>query len=315
MQEEQQRALTFLDLFSGCGGASCGFRAAGWTPLGAVDVDEAALRTYRANFEGAEVVCGDVRDEALRARLVEAFRGRVDAVVGGPPCQGFSSRNTHKEQPRYEAMNALPMSFVELALALEPRAVLIEEVPKARVVVPAVRARFEEAGYAVWHGEVDASAHGVPQRRKRLLLVATKGNDFAPPAPTLPAPSAGEALRRAPVPAAGPPVAERVRAKIVQYGEKGLRAGQYAVMDLSKPARTIHTQTLNSTGPYTLKRGDVYHVMSVEETARLQSFPPAFAFVGCATGVRKQIGNAVPPELARRFALQLAEAVLGVRPL
>ena len=94
---------TFVDLFCGCGGASSGFRAAGWTPVCAVDTDERALATYASNFPHATTLLGDLTDEGVQSRLEQEVAlsvegGSVDAVVGGPPCQGFSRRNSSTQQ-------------------------------------------------------------------------------------------------------------------------------------------------------------------------------------------------------------------------
>ena len=131
---------------------------------------------------------------------------------------------------------------------------------------------------------------------------------FTLPTP-LPRPmTAAEGLARIPQPAIGRILPQRAVDRIHEFKERGRRSGQYAVMDLQRPARTIHTQTLSSTGPYTIKRGETYHELSVEEAARLQSFPDTFVFTGPSTSVRRQIGNAVPPELARQFAFGLSRS-------
>ena len=302
--------MRFVDLFSGCGGASCGLRAAGWTPVCAAECNAHALQTYARNFPEARAVGGDLRDPAVQQQVLEASAG-VDVVVGGPPCQGFSSCNTSrsfdaagKVDGKFGAMNELPLLFAELAVRIGPSCVLMEEVPRARVVLPAVTRVLEDAGFVVEHRVLTASWYGVPQRRQRLFLVATRaGARFSWPEAEDAELTAGEALARAPVPTPGPVVTDFVRREILARGERGGRSGQYGVIDTSLPARTVLGNTLNAAGPYTLKRGDVYHTLSIEEVARLQGFPPTFEFVGPSTYVRKQLGNAVPPELARRLGL------------
>ena len=102
-------------------------------------------------------------------------------------------------------------------------------------------------------------------------------------------------------------MSERTRLKIQELvrEKKRLIGGNYAIMDISKPSSTIHTQTHSCTGPYTIKRGENYHTLSIQEAARIQSFPPTFKFTGSLVSQRRQIGNAVPPNLAKDIAEQL----------
>lgn len=299
--------IRFVDLFCGCGGTSSGFKSAGWTPVAAIDWEPTAVRTYESNFPHCDVMCADVTDQDVQSKLVERWANKVDVVFGSPPCQGFSSRNTHTNHGKYDAMNRLPFVFVELAVRLNPNAIIMEEVPRAAVLVPCLSEMFKHAGYdVVTHAVVDAAHHGVAQHRRRLVIVACKSAHVShAPLVTQQPQTAGEALRRAPVPARGRIVTEQIRSKILEWNEKGRRAGQYAVMDLERPSRTVHTQSLSSTGPYTIKRDGTYYEMSVEEAARLQSFPQNFVFCGATTSVRKQIGNAVPPALAECIAESL----------
>ena len=289
---------TVVDLFSGCGGFSCGFTEAGWTPVCAVDTNANALQTYKENFPDAEAVHGSVCDNDVVERILR-HKG-VDAVVGGPPCQGFSSRNTRKDKnPKYGEMNNLPFVFANLAVGLCPKLIIMEEVPCAVHVLPGVTDILQKAGYNVSYSIVDSSLYGVPQKRKRLILLANKETVTFSKLQELPIVSVREAFLQHPVPVWGKAVSEKTERRIVELGEKGLRSGQFQVVNWDKPCRTIHTLTFSCTGPYTLKRGDTYYEMSIEETARLQSFPSWFSFVGYNTYIRRQLGNAVPPALIR----------------
>ena len=163
---------------------------------------------------------------------------------------------------------------------------------------------FEEAGYHVFHTVLYASDYGVPQKRKRFILVATCDDaTFSPPSKT-PVVSAKEALNASPRPPRGPKVSDRTRERILQLRRDGVRliGGNYAVMDISKPAPTIHTQSYSATGPYTIERRGTFYSLSAEEAARLQSYPSTFEFLGSNTAIRRQIGNSVPPLLAATIA-------------
>lgn len=297
-----------VDLFAGCGGTSCGFAAAGFKPVCAVDWEPKALKTYAANFPSAEVIAGDVTDENLQNRLVEKYSG-VDCVIMCPPCQAFSKRNLTTPDKENDAKNQLPFISANLVVRMKPKAVFMEEVSQCVKIAPKLVEIFESAGYSVQYKVLYASDYSVPQRRKRFILVATQPEvSFTFPAPTPVAVTAGEALNRAPIPAQGSEVSKRTRDRIVQLKAQRRRliGGNYGLMDLSKPSPTIHTQSLSATGPYTIERDGSYYSMSTQEVARLQSFPSTYLFEGTDTAIRKQIGNSVPPLLAQTIANNLA---------
>lgn len=182
-----------VDLFSGAGGLGAGVEAAGWTVVAAVDHDKAALETHRANFRGQALEV-DMSDSAQVGALIEKLRPLgIDLVAGGPPCQPFSRagrakiRNLVKNGTRdaVDARKELWRSFIDVVLALRPRAVLMENVPDMAigddlVVIREIADILEHAGYIVDYRLLDAWRHGVPQHRKRFILQARR--DGAAPA-------------------------------------------------------------------------------------------------------------------------------------
>lgn len=164
-----------ISLFSGAGGCSLGLRQAGIDVVLAVDVDKAACDTYEANLDGNRVWCTDLSETSGTGILTQSTIAdeTVDLVVGGPPCQGFSSagaRNWH--DPR----NRLLRKFVELVIQIKPTWFIMENVEglltanEGYYFIEAV-ARFLEAGYWVKAEKVYMEEHGLPQRRKRVFLV------------------------------------------------------------------------------------------------------------------------------------------------
>src|SRR5262245_48134663 len=113
---------TFIDLFSGAGGLSFGFRQAGWEPLLAVDNWPDAITTYQTNFPGSGVLCDDI-GRVTESRLGELLVATPDWLVGGPPCQGFS---TVGKRERDDPRNNLMRQFARLVELLQPRGLLIE---------------------------------------------------------------------------------------------------------------------------------------------------------------------------------------------
>lgn len=168
-------AWTIVDLFSGAGGLSEGFRQAGFSVAAAADNDPDALATFARNFPEAEVICGDIRKTDIKARILEAARG-ASVVIGGPPCQAFSQVRNHSrviDDPR----NSLYREFVETIREAQPLAFVMENVTgmDQMGVRDQIRADLElEGQYEVADQVVDAADFGAPQTRKRLLFVGVR---------------------------------------------------------------------------------------------------------------------------------------------
>lgn len=174
-----------IDLFSGAGGLSAGIEAAGWSVAAAVDVDQRALDTHRHNFPGLALNL-DLGDPDVRDKFVARFREvNVDLVAGGPPCQPFSRAGRSKIRSLVEAgtrdavdlRRELWRAFLDVAVRLKPRAILMENVPDMGLgddfaVIRYMVDELEANGYATQVKLADAWRYGVPQHRKRLLLLA-----------------------------------------------------------------------------------------------------------------------------------------------
>ena len=164
-----RRTLRVLDLFCGAGGLSEGFRLAGFTIVGGVDVDPDAIATHILNFPEAAAVCGDIRKPGVRERTLEMAR-RADMVVGGPPCQAFSQVRNHSRLID-DSRNSLYREFVRVIAETKPQAFVMENVTGMEQM--GVREQIAEdlslsGEYAVRSQVVDAADFGVPQTRKRL---------------------------------------------------------------------------------------------------------------------------------------------------
>lgn len=187
-----------IDLFSGAGGLGAGVEAAGWTVVTAVDHDTDALETHRANFRGQALEV-DMADPAQVFELIERLQPiGIDLVAGGPPCQPFSRAGRAKirslindgVRDEVDARRELWRSFIDVVVALKPRAVLMENVPDMAIgddlrVIRAMAEILEGEEYVVDYRLVDAWRHGVPQHRKRFILQARNdGTQPAWPEPT-----------------------------------------------------------------------------------------------------------------------------------
>lgn len=175
--------LNVIDLFCGCGGLSLGFKLAGYNIIGGVDVNKEAIETFNANFPNGKGICFDLL-AMDSSHIVETFGDlkNIDVIIGGPPCQGFSSANRYKREEDDER-NKLFFEFVKFVDLAKPKAIVIENV---RGIVTSnngyakdrIYKIFEERGYKVNHQILDASMYGVPQKRLRNFFVATKNVTF-----------------------------------------------------------------------------------------------------------------------------------------
>ncbi|MER8896836.1 DNA cytosine methyltransferase [Mesorhizobium sp. M0676] len=182
-----------IDLFSGCGGLTLGLKKAGFNVVAAVEIDPLACSTYRRNHKSSFLFESDIRhlDPDAILRQLGMQKEQIDLVAGCPPCQGFSSMRTKNGRHLIEEpMNDLVFEFVRIAVAIRPKAIMLENVPGLATDdrVEAVLQCFERAGYKCKLSVFNAADFGAPQRRKRLILVAALGRE--------PALAVGKARRR-----------------------------------------------------------------------------------------------------------------------
>jgi DNA (cytosine-5)-methyltransferase 1 len=344
--------VRIVDLFAGCGGLSLGFAEAARS-IGrslevalAVDFDAAALAVYEKNFLGSRTATADValmfpgelgdRITAGERRLSNEI-GPIDVLIGGPPCQGHSDLNNRTR--RKDEKNLLYLRMVRAAELLRPQSVVIENVPGAlndrTAVVQRSIASLETLGYRVTQGIVDMTRLGVPQRRRRLVVIATRGPAVDFDALSLRHGRPRRNLRwaiedlasRAPEPggvfdATARSVAD-TRRRIDYLFEHDL----YELPDSERPPchasgghsySSIYgrlrweepTQTI-TTGFYSMCMGRYVHpsqrrTLTAHEAARVQYFPDFFDFSSAARGqLATMIGNAVPMRLSQAVALEV----------
>lgn len=360
------RSLTvpFVDFFAGAGGMTSGFLSTRQSSLeyrsiGAFDIDEIALETLALNT-GAPVFVRDVRDLAdepsLLASLIPELAHR-DAnnplvFIGCPPCQGFSAHR--KKDPRNDPRNDLVMAFTTICLAYKPDVIVMENVPefisgKYQEYFERSRDALESAGYQVHSEIVDLSRYGVPQRRKRAIVVATLQIGFEMPVAPLAVHEArtvreaighlspilaGEALPTDPwhkAPKHTDRILDRIR-KIPHDGgdlrdlseEDQLAChvdlrnnkGQgftdvYGRLKWDSPAITITAKSSTpSCGRFLHPTQD--RNISVREAAILQGFPQNYVFSGPFVRQYRQIGEAIPPLFARFIASAALNHLRGV---
>lgn len=177
-----------IDLFSGCGGLSFGFEQAGFECIVGVDSDKPALETFKYNHPNASAMHLDLsKEESITEIILKIDNRKINLIVAGPPCQGFSLSGNRDETDK---RNILFYSVFKLAASIKPKYIVIENVPgiatlykgKAR---EAVLEEFERLGYTCSEKILYAPDYGIPQIRKRMFFVGVLGDKvFEFPEPT-----------------------------------------------------------------------------------------------------------------------------------
>ena len=174
---QKAHALTAIDLFCGCGGLTLGLKQAGFAVVAAVDLASLAVKTYVANHPEVHVWQLDIRRLSVSEvqNTVGLREGDLDLLAGCPPCQGFSRvRTLNGSRSVDDNRNTLVLEFLRFVEGLMPRTVMMENVPGLAQDARFSRlcGRVRELGYACEYRVLDAADYGVPQRRKRLMLLA-----------------------------------------------------------------------------------------------------------------------------------------------
>lgn len=340
-----ERKLRVIDGFSGSGGLSLGFEAAGFDNALAFDTNEDAIATFQRNISHQAIVAS-VEDSELVPRAFDTVAGSDFVVVGGPPCQGFSQqRRGSNTDPR----NNLVLRYADFVdnLREQPVAVVLENVtymdsPRGKKILAEYVARQRQNGYRTFRHDLNSADFQVPQLRRRIIVVSIR-EEFADryQGPVSLSPNrwdtVGEAL--ASLPDFGRAEAlfqhynhepsnegelNKRRIAFVDMGRGRLSVPDFLQLDCHRgydghldvfgrldwftPARTI-------TGGFdSFTRGEYGHPflhrsITPREAARIQGFPDWFQFLGNRASVRKQIGNAVPPPMSYAIAKAIQDAV------
>jgi len=324
-----------LDLFCGCGGLTLGLKQAGFHVVWAVDEDSLSVETYRINHPEVLVRETDIRRldaNEVRSELGLA-RGELGLLAGCPPCEGFSTLRTLNGSKRVtEAKNDLVLEFLRFIHAFEPRAIMLENVPALandeRFAV--LLQDLSAMGYRAEHRILNAADYGVPQRRRRLIVLAGRSSaiPFAVPDPNRrTVRDAIGGLRG--VGRSGDPLHDlrahrkvsvrRLIRSIPANGGSRLALGEtkqlachrecdgfrdiYGRMAWDETAPTITSGCINPSKGRFLHPSR-HRAVTLREAALLQTFPGDYVF-SLRRGkyaVADLIGNALPPEFVRRHA-------------
>jgi DNA (cytosine-5)-methyltransferase 1 len=288
--------MRVIDLFSGCGGMSLGFQNAGYEICSAFDHWKPAVNVYRKNFDHPIIEAdlgkfdGDVGAFTLH---------RPEMIIGGPPCQDFSSAGKRDESL---GRADLTVVFARIVTAVAPRWFVMENVRRAVTSKAFTQARtiLNDAGYKFTQRILDASLCGVPQTRKRLFLIGELNGEEDGVGSYL---DDGLAEKRL-------TVREHLgdALQIDHYYRHPRSYERRAIFSVDEPSATIRGVNRPVPDTYRNHAGDTAPVtpnlrpLTTKERSLIQTFPPDFIFEGTKADMEQMIGNAVPVKLAQYVA-------------
>lgn len=306
--------LKVLDVYAGAGGFSLGFKDA---TLVAIENHPHIIKTYRSNFPEAILFAEDVK--RICGRDILKTVGRVDIVVGGPPCEPFTSMNPKRMIDPYDRLFADPqgrlvLEYIRLVDELKPTIYVLENVPElvSEPLGSMIKKLFNRIGFEAYFNMLDAEKYGAPSKRRRVFISNVKidlsGMEVPPK-------NVEEALIDLPPPGSLP------NHSIVSIGRirlskiKKLKWGQslYRFKDSRGNIRynwvRLHPKEIAPTIYGKSRFIHPYHdrLLTVREQARLMGFPDNHVFYGGIDRQFDQVGEAVPPPLSEKIARKIIE--------
>lgn len=287
--------LTVIDLFAGCGGLSLGFENAGFKLVAAFDNWQPAVEIYRKNFNHESYLC----DLATLSDFSTFKKLCPDLMIGGPPCQDFSSAGKRNEDL---GRGNLTIVFAEIVADVKPKWFVMENVERAIKSQKYQMAKqiLKNVGYGISEKVFDASLCGVPQKRKRLFCVGELGGHDNQLIPYF---EANLAVT---------PMTVRdylgTSLDIQHYYRHPRTYNRRAVFSIDEPSPTVRGVNRPIPRTYQPHPGDSAPIsvsirpLTTIERSYIQTFPKEFVFTGSKTDLEQMIGNAVPVKLAEYVA-------------
>ncbi|MCI8388927.1 MAG: DNA cytosine methyltransferase [Clostridiales bacterium] len=295
--------MNIVDIFCGCGGLSLGFQKAGFNVVRAFDNWDKAVDIYNRNFNhNAELI--DAYN--LTTEHIESFS--PDVIIGGPPCQDYSSAGNQDES---QGRANLTLRYAELVCDVHPEWFVMENVDRIlkSKTLPKAIGLFKSSGYGLSQVVLDASLCGVPQKRKRFFLIGHLDDidDFLTYSLYSDLSTKSTTIRDY--------LGDEFN---TQYYYRHPRSyARRGIFSIDEPSPTIRGMNRPIPPGYSIHSGDATNDLSkvrpltTLERARIQTFPETFKFSGNKTDLEQMIGNAVPVELAKYVASHLMEYIVN----
>ena len=176
-QKGETERLTAVDLFCGAGGLSLGLRNAGYDVIAGVEINKEIGKTYASNHPNTKLIADDIRNVKGDDLIALSNMRGIDLVAGCPPCQGFSSLTS--KYKKEDARNSLILEMARLIEEIRPKMIMLENVPgimnRGKSLLDQFISRIENMGYMVNHDVLQMADYGVPQSRRRFVLLAGLG--------------------------------------------------------------------------------------------------------------------------------------------
>lgn len=182
----KNRKPTAIDLYCGAGALTLGLKKAGFDVVVGVELDPEIAKTYRANHPKTKLLIRDIREVTGKEILKVTDKRKIDLVAGCPPCQGFSQLT--EKYKRQDPRNDLVLEMARIVAEIKPKMLMLENVPgivtKGKLILDEFLERLKKLGYLVNMGVLQMADYGVPQSRRRFVLLAGKGFHVPLPKPT-----------------------------------------------------------------------------------------------------------------------------------
>lgn len=337
-EEGMNEKYKSIELFAGAGGLALGLEQAGFSHIGLIECDKDAAKTLKTNRKTWNVICEDIEEVAKRD-LEKEFnikKKELDLISGGSPCQSFSYAG--KRLGLNDVRGTMFYHYAVFLNKLQPKMFLFENVKgllshDAGKTFNIILNIFKEEGYEVFYEVLNAWDYGVAQKRERLIVIGirkdlARKNIFSYPKKHTYKPVLRDILKDVPksegakysktkkeifslVPQGGywKDIPEEIAKEYMKscWNMGGGRTGILRRLSLDEPSLTVLTTPQ-------MKQTERCHPLEVRpftirENARIQSFPDDWIFTGCLFSQYRQIGNAVPCNLAKEVGLKIIETL------
>jgi len=329
----KKKDLTYIDLFSGSGGFSLGFDKVGFKNIFSLDNEKTFCKTYKKNFPEHFLIEKNIENFTKDDIKKIIGNRKVDVIIGGPPCQGFSIAGNIGRLFIDDPRNHLFKEFIRVVDIIKPGFFVMENVARLYThnngkTKEEIISKFKKIGYKVECRVLNSADYGVPQIRKRIIFIGSRlsSNLSFPEKDIEKFKTVKDAIKDLPVLKSGQ-ISKIPNHVAMNHSEQMLKKMSFILEggDRKQIPKDIRPKSgdirkyirYNSNKPSVTVTGDmrkIFHysqnrALTVRELARLQSYPDNFIFEGSTISQQQQVGNSVPPLMAEAIAKTIKKLV------